>query len=309
MAQRVINMCIARDNRLQAIMPLGEDGDFGPLTQQRITDAALALGVSGSRTGQLDSHLWSVIKEIAQVRVVDVIDLCVAVKVEKLGLGSLHSYLPGYLSRNEPGLNQRQTRQRIAAVIRQVRSDAVSSRAHWGRLVAAGGQPIALTDHRNPFAQIAREIRERSRNGWQVCLLRIQGHGSSASQGIAGSLLGWNSISHDDIVFDRDDSWDEVFRMSRISGMSHDIPRWGVVELHGCKIASRRRRREEGRVVHYDGPQYVRDFAQLLQRPVSAGVRNNMYGSSRTDYRIEGRVVSHTPGNRTLGDYFAANPA
>lgn len=308
MAQRVVNMAISRDNRLSSIAPLAEDGIFGDGTQDAIELVSSALNVRGRRRGVIDDGLWSALRAITRVLIVDVVDLCVAERVEASGLDPLQGYLPGYLDRNEPGLSPNQRARRIRQITRSVSTDAVASRLHYNRLLRAGGSPIALTDKITPFVTIARELESRSRDGGQIGLVRMQGHGSPASQGIAGSVLGWNSVTHRDLIFEVDDTREELDRMVRIGNMMRSTPSWSCLELHGCKIAARRPRRRDNSPAR-DGVEYVRDWAELVRRPVSAGVRTNDYGSNPSDYRIEGRVVTFVPGGASVADFMRSAPS
>lgn len=301
--QRVLNECRQMDFRLFGVEELVEDGVFGIRTRTAFQDAQAALGLR-DQSGVVGPVTWRQLATIGGFRIVDVTDLALEALMNRTGRAQIHSKMIAKYQRMFPHRCYSDAEAFAATAMREYDIEIKQCRDQHNRFIANGGNPIGITSLDDIFGTIRRGLAANSRDGSRIVLLRFTGHGSPASQGVAGSRHGVRKITADTLSFDEDDTPEELVDTVMLSGMTVPMASFGCVELHGCNVGARRVAGHRRNRVLLDGPAYVQNFANVIGRPVSASTVQDHFGTLKLDTRYEGGVVSRIPGGGQVKDWF-----
>jgi hypothetical protein len=301
--QRMMNECRKKDARLSGIEELVEDGIFGSSTRAAVRTAQGALGLK-DRSGILGPDTWRALAAIGGFRIVDVTDLAIEALMKRKGRAQMHMDAIDRYVAKYPHRSRQEAETFAATAMRKYDTEIKANRDQHNRFVSMGGNPIGITSLEDVFGTIRRGLEERSRDGARIVLLRFTGHGSPASQGVAGSMVGGKSITGDTLSFDDHDTAEDIIDTVVLSGMTLPMAPFGCVELHGCNVGARRVAGHRKKKILLNGPAYVQNFANVVGRPVSASVISDYYGTVKLDTRYEGAVVNCVPGGGGVQDWF-----
>lgn len=307
MAQKLLNTCRELDPRLAGLPELLADGIFGQNTQRAVSSAKSALGITPANP-VFDRFLWRPLADMAKWRIVDVCDRVLEFQLfnGKTRADRVRELVQKQQA-EDPNLPTWRAELIANRKINNWIKDAYICRLQYNRFVAMGSNPISLKSKEQVYDKIRRGLAERSRDGWQVVLLRFTGHGSPGSQGVAGSLFGMVELTRDAVLMQEDDSDKDFIDAIMIGGMAMPMCPFGVIELHGCRIAGRSKARDRRRNrPKVDGSAFVTLFANEMARPVTAGTQTQYIGNAALDASFDGPTVTAIPGGSTIEKWFAS---
>lgn len=300
--QKLVNETRAKVPRMRSVPEMRVDGIYGKNTQAAVKEVQVALGLK-SANGTFDQHTWRVLADIAKWRIVDICDLLLEGYLASKPTRQLRNDLIEQGKITMPKSTPEQIGRYADKMLRKWSDDAQTCRQQFLRFQGQGGQPIALLKSHQVYDTIRRGVNERSRDGWKVVLLRFTGHGRPGSQGVGGSLFGTVELDLAKITMEDGDSDHDFIDAIMIGGMAMPMASFGVIELHGCRVGLRGRRRRGQPVA--DGPAFVNAFATTMGRPVSAGTETQYVGSTVLDVRFEGSPITAIPAGGTVEQWFA----
>lgn len=154
----------------------------------------------------------------------------------------------------------------------------------------AGGNPIVIGGMSNGVEQAVTEI---LRAGRGVFLLRFHGHGARGAAGISSGHgdLDPSMIHRSDIALHNLRELRPV--LSRLRGL---FGPYGCVQFMHCETGG-----------GPNGRQLLREIANLLGVPASAGV-NTQYGGGFKTFRFEGPTFTAVPGGGSLRSWCESRP-
>ena len=302
--QRLINKCRNLDSRLAGVPEVDEDGIYLRGTRDAVRAVQRALNIF-PHDGVFGPSLWRVLADMAKWRIVDICDVAVEGEMRRYGRQGTRQWLISIYRQRNPGASALRAEHNADIWMRRYDNEISNMRTLVERITSKGGRPIELTNLAMVYETIRRGIAARSNGGWEVVMVRFQAHGRPGHQGVAGSMFRRVGIERDDLSIDPGDSFDEILQTLLISGSVVPMARFGIVELHGCNIAARRRNnRLHGSI---GGPAYVQAFANCVGRPVSACVGSNDFGDINSDVRLEPPVASSIPGGGSTKQWFTSH--
>lgn len=302
LVQKLINECRVQEPRLESVPELRVDGVYGRNSQTSVRAVQVAMGLP-SPGGTFDRHTWSSLATIAKWRIVDVCDLALEGYLRSKPRDQLRRDLIEKGTRQFPQASAHELGAKAHRLLQKWTNDASDCRQQFLRFEAQGGQPIALRSAKQPFNAIREGLAARATGGWKVVMLRITGHGSPGAQGVAGSLFGATELRSGNISMAAETGDLDFLDAIMVGGMTMPMAPFGVIELHGCRVAQRGRPRRGQAIV--DGPGFVQTFANFMARPVSAGSETQYVGNVLLDVRFEGKPITSMPGGCGIEEWFA----
>jgi hypothetical protein len=151
---------------------------------------------------------------------------------------------------------------------------------------AAGGRPIILGGMSNGVGQAITDVRSRYLAG-ATAILRFHSHGAPGDMNVSAGTGGdsradLSGISHDNLALIR----------PQLRQLGSHLAAFACVEFHGCNV---------GRGPH--GRTLVQGVARAVQRPASAGRRNQFGGGGYSTFRFEGPVETAYPAGMTRASW------
>lgn len=305
--QRLINIARIREPRLFPQPELEEDAVYGNTTHTVVRDAQIALQLA-SHDGITGPETWSALAPVAKFRVVHVVDRAIEQMLSAQGRQEVRRRAVESYRSNHPNASQADADRHADRILAVCDHEVTNMRILAEAYVGLGGNPIEVTSFDRPLQQIRQGIAARSRDGWQVVILRIVAHGGPASQIIALNPFGSFRLDTDLIQRDDDDSPSELVNTLALEGMVTGIAGFGCLELHGCSIARPLPAGRRGQPVQLSGMAYMQALANRVGRPSTAGIRKQkIHRGTRSYVRFEGSLVSAYPAGVTPQAWFGNN--
>ena len=304
--QRLLNEAMVREPRLFSLNRLTEDAVYGTETHRTVRAAQTALTLQG-RDGIVGPETWGALAPLVRFRIVHVVDRAIEHMVARIGRQRLRERALADYRHDHPRATDSRASRHADRVMAICDREIANMRALHDAYVGLGGNPIQVTDMTRPLQQIRQGLAARSRDRWQVVILRIVAHGGPASQVVALSPFGSFRIDTDLIQRDDDDSESELVNTLALEGMAMPMADFGCVELHGCSIARRLPAGRRGAPVRLSGAAYMQAFASRIGRPATAGIhKQKIHMGTKSYVRFEGGgLVSAYPGGATPAVWFA----
>ena len=305
-AQRLINVCRRKDHRLASVPELDEDAIFGSGTVDAVKKAQGAVGLEDD--GVIGPDTWRELSEIAKFRIVHVVDRAIEHMLKTVGPIAIRKLAIEKFRAKNPGKSEDKARAYGDMILVKCSREVELFRHIADNYRSLGDNPIEITSMADPLSEIRRGIDTRSRDGWQVVILRIVAHGGPGSQIIACSPFGSYTFSTDLITWDDDDSPSELVQTLLLEGMLNSVAKFGCLELHGCSIAKKQRPPKPGKPPHLTGSPYIQALANAVGRPATAAVtKQQASGGLRRSICFEGSTLTSYPGGSTAGQWFRNN--
>ena len=305
-AQRLINACRRKDLRFASVPELVEDAIFGGGTREAVKKAQGAVGLRDD--GVVGPDTWGKLSEIAKFRIVHVVDRAIEHMLKNLGRGAVRKMA---IEQVRVATREKPVDKACAfgdMLLAKCDREVELFRGIADNYRSLGDNPIEITSMTDPLSEIRRGIAERSRDGWQVVILRIVAHGGPGSQIIACSPFGSYRFSTDLITRDDDDSPSELAQTLVLERMMTSMARFGCLELHGCSIAKKQKPPKPGKPPRLTGAPYIQALANAVGRPATAAVSSQQAsGGLRPSICFEGSTLTSYPGGSTAEQWFSNN--
>lgn len=301
--QRLVNICRTKDSRLASVPELEEDAIYGGGTRSAVKAAQGKLGLKDD--GVVGPDTWRELSKMARFRIVHVVDRAIEHMLKTEGRGAIRQKAIEKYRKDNPGKSEEHARKDADRILKICDHEVVLFRAIADSYRTLGGNPIEITSMTDPLSEIRRGIAARSRDGWQVVILRIVAHGGPGRQIIACSPFGSYTINTDIMTFDDDDSPSELVQTVLLQGMIGAMAPFGCLELHGCSIARKKKPPKPGKAPFLTGSPYIQALANAVGRPATASItKQKGMGGLRRSVCFEGSTLTSYPSGRTAEQWF-----
>ncbi len=305
--QRLINICRKKDPRLSSVPELDEDAIFGGGTRGAVKAAQDKLGLKDD--GVIGPDTWGKLAPIAKFRIVHVVDRAIEHMLKNEGRAVIRQKAIDDYLKDNPGKSQDKAAAYADMILKKCDGEVQLFQTIYDGYRTLGGDPIEITSMTDPLSEIRRGVAVRSRDGWQVVILRIVAHGGPGRQIIACSPFGSYTINTDILTVDDDDTPSELAQTMVLQKMMTPMAKFGCLELHGCSIAKKKKSPKPGDPPFLTGSPYIQALANAVGRPATAALtKQKGSGSTRRAVAFEGNTISSYPGGGTAEQWFLSNP-